>query len=292
MTSDSPSSELSQWQCLLKNLGAWEGSFTRLSPAGMEVGNVPTVVTLEGLNQNQTIRQTLEFGESTTGDPPTTKVLEYSSLNRGTLFFATGAFSQGSLQFSPFGEFGAELGFIAGDSRSNPFGNRRMRLVELFHGAGGESRLSSLTLIRETLRGSTATERPPLTAEQLVGTWHGRAATLYPDWRSPETYATTLSVNLDGTQLQQHLTAPGISLSTTGTLTPTAIHFTQGSTPLQLLLLPDGASANTPLVIPKGKPFFLEAGWLLSPTRRQRMIRRYDAQGGWESLTLVEEERE
>lgn len=292
MTSTSPSPELSQWQCLLKNLGAWEGSFTRLSPAGVEVSNVPTVVTLEGLNQNQTIRQTLEFGESTTGDPPTTKVLEYSSLNRSTLFFATGAFSQGSLQFSPFGEFGAELGFIAGDSPSAPFGNRRMRLVELFHGAEGESRLSSLTLIRETLRGSDAAERPPLTAEQLVGTWHGRAVTLHPDWRSPETYTTKLSVSLTGTQLQQHLTAPGISLSTTGTVTQTAIHFTQGSTPLQLLLLPDGASANTPLVIPKGKPFFLEAGWLLSPTRRQRMIRRYDAQGGWESLTLVEEERE
>ncbi|MFQ3618298.1 MAG: DUF3598 family protein [Cyanobacteriota bacterium] len=299
MSHPSPSPELSQWQCLLKNLGVWEGSFTRLSPAGVEVSNVPTVVTLEGLNQNQTIRQTLEFGTSTTGDPPTTKVLEYSSLNRSTLFFETGAFSQGSLQFSPFGEFGAELGFIAGDSRSIrasgaahfPFGNRRMRLVELFHGADGESRLSSLTLIRETLRGSAAAERPPLTAEQLVGTWHGRAVTLYPDWRSPETYSTTLSISLDGTQLQQHLSAPGLSLSTTGTVTPTAIHFTQGSTPLQLLLLPDGASANTPLVIPKGKPFFLEAGWLISPTRRQRMIRRYDAQGGWESLTLVEEEK-
>ncbi|QKD82164.1 DUF3598 family protein [Thermoleptolyngbya sichuanensis A183] len=283
MTHPSPSPELSQWQCLLKNLGAWEGSFTRLSPAGAEVSSVPTVVTLEGLNQNETIRQTLEFGQSTTGDPPTTKVLEYSSLNRSTLFFETGAFSQGSLQFSPFGDFGAEFGLIAG--------NRRMRLVELFHGENGESRLSSLTLIRETLRGSAAAERPPLTAEQLVGTWQGRAVTLYPDWRSPETYSTTLSVSLDGTQLQQHLTAPGLSLSTTGSVTPTAIHFTQGSTPLQLLLLPDGASANTPLLVPKGKPFFLEAGWLISPTQRQRMIRRYDAQGGWESLTLVEEEK-
>jgi len=279
----SQSPELSQWQCLLKNLGVWEGSFTRLSPTGVEVSNVPTVVTLEGLNQNQTIRQTLEFGESTAGDPPTTKVLEYSSLNRSTLFFETGAFSQGSLQFSPFGEFGAELGFIAGD--------RRMRLVELFYGENGESRLSSLTLIRETRRSSPATEHPPLTAEQLVGTWQGQAVTIYPDWRSPETYPTTLSIGLDGTQLQQHLSAPGLSLSTTGTVTPTAIHFTQGSTPLQLLLLPDGASANTPLVIPKGKPFFLEAGWLISPTLRQRMIRRYDAQGGWEGLTLVEEEK-
>lgn len=291
MPYSSQSPELSQWQCLLKNLGTWEGSFTRLSPAGVEVSSVPTVVTLEGLNQNQSIRQTLEFGKSTTGDPPTTKVLEYSSLNRSTLFFETGAFSQGSLQFSPFGEFGAELGFIAGDSRSDPFGNRRMRLVELFHGENGESRLSSLTLIRETRRGSSTAKRPPLSAEQLVGTWHGRAVTLYPDWRSPETYATTLSVSLEGTQLQQHLSTPGLSLSTTGTVTPTAIHFTQGSTPLQLLLLPDGASANTPLVIPKGQPFFLEAGWLISPTLRQRMIRRYDAQGGWESLTLVEEEK-
>ncbi|MDJ0549650.1 MAG: DUF3598 family protein, partial [Microcystis sp. M49637_WE12] len=25
---------LSQWECLLKNLGQWQGSFTRLSPQG------------------------------------------------------------------------------------------------------------------------------------------------------------------------------------------------------------------------------------------------------------------
>jgi hypothetical protein len=35
--------------------------------------------------------------------------------------------------------------------------------------------------------------------------------------------------------------------------------------------------------------FFLEVGWLITPTQRQRLIRRYNAQGGWESLTLVTE---
>ncbi|GAB4133217.1 MAG: DUF3598 family protein [Cyanobacteria bacterium J069] len=283
MSSSSYPPQRSQWDCLLQNLGAWEGSFTRLSSDGTERNNTPTVVTLEGLNENQTIRQTLEFGASSTGDPPTTKVLEYSSLNRSTLFFETGAFSQGSLQFSPFGEFGAELGLIAGACR--------MRLVELFQGADGESRLSSLTLIRETLRGTPAPARSPLTATQLVGEWQGEAVTLYPDWRSPETYPTTLCIRLEGNLLHQHLSAPGLSLATTGTVTSNAIQFSQGGVPLQLLLLPDGASANTPLVIPKGRPFFLEAGWLIEPTLRQRMIRRYDAQGGWESLTLITEKR-
>jgi hypothetical protein len=49
----------SQWECLLQNLGEWQGSFTRLSPQGDIQEDTPTVVSLEGLDNSQTIRQTI-----------------------------------------------------------------------------------------------------------------------------------------------------------------------------------------------------------------------------------------
>jgi hypothetical protein len=269
----------SQWDNLLCNLGDWRGSFTQLSPQGNIKEDIPTQVTLDGLNQNQTVRQVVRhFSE--TGEVSREKVLEYSSLNRSTLFFEDGAFSQGSMQFGPFAEFGAELGFIQG--------NRRLRLVQLFD---TNSNLSSLTLIREHRAGTEAAERPTLTVEQLVGEWRGEATTLYSDWRSPDYYTTHLIVQREGDRLHQKLTAPNLELDSSAQIQPNLLLFDQGSYPIQMLLLPDGASSNTPLTIPKGKPFFLEAGWLIQPSLRQRLIRSYDDRGGWVSLTLVTEHK-
>jgi hypothetical protein len=123
----------SQWECLLQNLGEWQGSFTRVSPQGEILEDTPSIVCLEGLNDNQTIRQTIRLGTDE-------KILEYSSLGRGVLFFQNGAFSQGSIQLAPFSEFGAELGLI--DE------NIRLRLVQLFDKNG---QLNQFTLIREYL---------------------------------------------------------------------------------------------------------------------------------------------
>lgn len=269
----------SQWTNLLQNLGAWQGSFTRLSPQGEIQEDIPTLVTLEGMNNNQSIRQTIQHF-STTGEVVQEKVLEYSSLNRGVLFFENGAFSQGSIQFGPFSEFGAELGFIDG--------NRRLRLVQLFD---TDSNLSRLTLIREHRLDSQAPERPPLTVEMLLGEWQGEAVTLYPDWRNPESYPTTLSIRLEGDRLSQHLKTSQFELTSTANINGSTLLFDQGSHSVQVLLLADGASATTPLTIPKNKPFFLEAGWLIADNRRQRLIRSYDAKGGWSSLTLVTERK-
>ncbi|MBD2465625.1 DUF3598 family protein [Oscillatoria sp. FACHB-1407] len=270
----------SQWDNLLRNLGAWEGSFTRLSPQGQVIENIPTIVTLAGIDNNQTVRQTLQYYSPITQELTQEKVLEYSSLGRGVLVFEDGAFSQGSLQFSPVAEFGAELGFIWKD--------RRMRLVELFD--SGE--LSSLTLIREQLQGSSTAERPPLTVQQLVGTWQGEAVTLHPDWRPPDRFLTTLAISQEGDYLHQQLTTPHFQLSSSARISDSRLLFDQGIYPSQVVLLPDGASANTPLSIPRGRPFLLEAGWMMSDRRRQRMIRSYDAKGAWSSLTLVTEQKE
>jgi hypothetical protein len=269
----------SQWQNLLKNLGAWQGSFTRLSAQGELHEDVATVVTLEGINQNQTVRQTLQYFD----DRQTLtqeKVLEYSSLGRGVLFFEDGAFSQGSMQAAPFSDFGAEFGFICGD--------RRLRLVELFDKTNA---LANFTLIREQRLGHPHPLQSPLTVSQLLGTWRGEATTLYPDWRTPDTYSTTLTLDQEGDRLHQRLTTAQLDLMSTAQIQGSTLRFDQGRFPIQVLLLPAGASASAPLTLPKGTPFFLEAGWLIEETLRQRMIRSYDAQGGWTSLTLVTERK-
>lgn len=273
----------SQWDCLLQNLGEWQGSFTRFSPQGELLSDTPTVVSFEGLNENKTMRQIVR--RLPPGQAVEEQVLEYSSLGRNILFFDHGAFSQGSMQWGPFSEFGAELGLIEG--------NRRLRLVQLYN---KESQLFQLTLIREKLAGTNPPERPPLTVEQLLGEWQGEATTLYPDWRSPDTYATKLTIQRqDHDRLVQELTyssgASPHTITSTARIDGSILHFDQGTLPLQLLLLPDGASSNCPLVVKSGQSFVLEMGWLVQPNQRQRLIRRYSDRGTWVSLTLVREER-
>lgn len=284
----------SQWQCLLQNLGEWRGSFARFSPTGERQEETPTIVSLEGLDNNQTIRQTIRRYASTvntgfdtsllTSQPIDEKVLVYSSLGRGVLFFDTGAFSQGSIQFGPFSDFGAELALIAG--------NCRLRLVQLFD---RDSALHQLTLIREQRAGSPAPERSPLTLDDLLGEWQGEAITLYPDWRSPTTYSTRLKLSRTGEkEVEQQLSfgeGTGTTLRSTAIVNGPRLQFEQSSLPIQVLLLPDGASATSPVCIQTSQPFFLEVGWLVDRNQRQRMIRRYDAKGEWISLTLVTEQR-
>ncbi|GAB4174111.1 MAG: DUF3598 family protein [Coleofasciculaceae cyanobacterium] len=272
---------LSQWECLLQNLGEWQGSFTRFSPQGEQLEDTPTVVSLEGLNNNQTIRQKVCYLRP--GQAADEQVFEYSSLSRSILLLENGAFSQGSMQWGPFSEFGAELGLIDG--------NRRLRLVQLFN---KESQLSQLTLIREKLAGTDAPERPPLMLEQLLGEWLGEAVTLYPTWLSPDRYPTRLQLHREGSdRIVQQLTfgtaGSSRSIRSSARVNGSILQFERSSLPTQVLLLPDGASSNCPLHIKSGSPFVLEVGWLLQPNLRQRLIRSYSQTGEWLSLTLVTE---
>lgn len=269
----------SQWDCLLENLGSWEGSFTRLSPQGELLEDVPSIVSFALLEDNQTMRQIVR--REPVNQPVDEKVLEYRSLGRAILLFDNGAFSQGSIQFAPFAEFGAELGLIHGD--------RRLRLVQLFN---SQSQLNSLTLIREKLAGSNHHERPPLTVEDLVGEWQGEAITLYPDWRSPTSYATALKVWRDGDRLHQELSfGAGQKISSSAQIEESRLVFDRSPLPIQVLLLPDGASSNCPLELKTRQPFVLEMGWLIEPNLRQRMVRSYNDKGEWVSLTLVTEHK-
>ncbi len=267
----------SQWECLLENLGSWEGSFTRLSPVGEVLEDVPSIVSFTGLNDNQTMRQIVCLKPA--NQPESEKVLEYSSLGRHILMFENGAFSLGTIQFAPFSEFGAELGLIHGD--------RRLRLVQLFDQKG---KLTGLTLIREKLAGSETPERPALQVEDLVGTWQGEATTIYPDWRSPDAYTTSLNIRQQGDRLDQELTfGTGQPIASSARIERSSLKFDRSG--VQILLLPDGASSNCPLEIQPRQPFVLEVGWLLQSDLRQRLIRSYSDKGEWVSLTLVTERK-
>ncbi len=273
----------SQWQRLLKNVGIWQGSFTQLVPQGQNLQilkDVPTEVALIPQDNGSAMRQ--EIRRFPPRESAQTQVLEYRALSRSTLFFENGAFSQGSTQWGPFSEFGAELGLIDGD--------RRLRLVQLYKA----SEFKQFTLIREQLKGSSAPERPPLAVEDLIGTWQGIATTQYADLQPEQSQATQLKVEkISDLSIRQTLTIPGIpAITSVGDIKGQTIFFKEGAQPVQVTLLPDGASATLPQRIASRQPFFLESGWLLNTHTRQRLIRRYDATGAWVSLTLVIEQKQ
>lgn len=270
----------SQWERLLKNQGTWVGSFTQISPTGEIIQDTPTEVVLQPFDQDNAMRQ--EIRRQPPGQPVDETILEYRSLGRGVLFGETGAFSQGSMQWSPVSEFGAELGLI--------HGSERLRLALVYQ---RQPSLGRLTLIREHRAGTTPTPRPTFSIEPLIGTWEGQATTVFPDFQPEQRMETRLVIqSLGADQVEQTLTfgsAPPIRSQ--GRRVDSAWRFEAGSSPVTVLPLPSGASATFPSQIQPGQPLFLEVGWLVNPSLRQRLIRTYNGQGTWVSLTLVEEQR-
>jgi hypothetical protein len=270
----------SNWENFLKNLGEWVGSFTQVSTDGKLLTSTPSILKLEGLEDNQLVRfRVRRFASDISEQPTVDTIQEYRSLGRQAVFFDTGAFSKGSIQVAPFSEFGAEYGFVSGD--------RRSRLVQLF---GKQGSFDSLTLIREIRSDTEATLRPDLTVAQLVGKWTGTAHTVYAEWKAPETIAVSLEIKETNGCLEQQLAFGSRSISSTARIDGNQLHFEEG-TPRRILLLPDGMSSNTPLQVSHRQPFFVEAGWLLAENERQRLIRSYNEKGEWISSTHVIEHR-
>lgn len=280
---------VSQWENFLQNLGEWHGSFTQISPRGEVVQDTPSIITLESLNDRKTVRLKLRRfypNPSGVGEPEVRELVrEYQNLGRDILFFENGAFCQGTIQIAPFAECGAEFGFI--------YNYRRLRFVQLYDTKGD---LSTLTLIREHQPDKNVPERPPLTVDALLGEWHGEAVTMYPDWRGPDCYATKLQLDLEsGDRLVQKISfgsnAEAKTIASTGIIEGSVINFKEGTTPMQVVLLPDGGSCTLPVQVELRKPVFFEAGWLVEPDLRLRMIRSYNEKGEWVSLTLVTERK-
>jgi len=271
------------WDNFLKNLGEWRGAFTRVSLEGEILDSTPSILTLEGLEENQLVRFRLRrFAQgSYDSEPSQDYIQDYRSVGNQIIFFDTGAFSKGPFQFAPFSQFGAEYGFVAGD--------RRLRFVQLYDQDG---KLSSLTLIREFRAASNAQERPNLTVEQLLGIWEGKAQTVYPDWTPSETFSTHLEIQkIDSDRLQQKLSFGEQTITSTAGIDGNKLIFEEGATPRQILLLPDGTSTNAPLKLELRTSFFVEVGWLVEPDERQRLIRSYNEKGQWVHSTFVKERK-
>jgi hypothetical protein len=265
-----------KWEYLLKNLGTWSGSFTELSPVGEILKDTPSVVSLEGLNENKTIRQVVRR------QGHDELVLEYSSLSRSVLFFENGAFSQGTIQLAPFSESGAEFGLI--------HQNHRLRLVQMFNKNGD---LNGFTLIREFLAETEPSKRPTLTVNDLLGRWEGEAVTLYPDIRPKNVCSTKMVLEIDDSgRLVHHTSFDGHMMTSSASINNSVISFDQNpQKQYQVLLLPNGASAVCPAKLQLRQLVYLELGWLIQPNLRQRIIRSYSDKGEWNSLTLVTEHK-
>ncbi len=274
----------SQWNYFLKNLGEWHGSFTRFSPQGEQVADTPTIVTLEGLNDNQNVHQVVRYLPP--NEPSRDVVVDYDSLNRSILFFSNGAFSQGSMQWAPYSTFGGEFGLIDNDFGD---GSRRLRMVELYNSS---AKLERVVLIREKLPHSNVPERPTLTIDSLLGEWEGKATTMYADLSKETTFSSHLEIKRrDDNQIEQTLTFGDRKISSVARIEGARLLFENSNLPTQVLLLPDGASCNCPLSVKLGHNFVLEMGWLLQPKIRQRIIRSYNEKGNWVSCTLVTEKK-
>ena len=274
---------LAQWDCFLKNLGEWHGSFTRFSPQGEQTSDTPTLVTLEGLNDNRNVHQVVRY--SPPDEPSRDVVVDYEDLNRSIIFFENGAFSHGSMQWGPYSTFGGEFGLI-----DNEFGDgtRRLRMVELYN---TDSKLERVVLIREKLPDSNVPERPVLTVDSLLGEWQGEATTLYADLRNPSKFSSKLQIGqIDSDRIEQSLSFGERTISSTAKIAGSRLLF-ESDFPTQVMLLPDGASCNCPLEVKLGHNFVLEMGWLLQPNIRQRIIRSYNEKGNWVSCTLVTERK-
>ncbi|MEG3833028.1 MULTISPECIES: DUF3598 family protein [unclassified Microcoleus] len=278
---------VAQWENFLQNLGEWHGSFTQLSTRGEVLQDTPSIISLEGFNDNKNVRLKLRRfspNPSGVGEPEVNELVrEYQGLGRDILFFENGAFCQGTIQLAPYSECGAEFGFI--------YNYRRLRFVQLYNTDGY---LSTLTLIREKQLDKNVPERPPLTVEALLGEWQGEAVTMYPDSRSPDSYSTNLQLHLEsGDRLIQKITfgSNGTVISSSASIDGSVLNFNEGASSVQVVLLPDGGSCTLPVKIESRKPIFFEAGWLVETDLRFRMIRSYDERGEWVSLTLVTERK-
>ena len=273
----------SQWENFLKNRGEWRGTFTDVDPCGSLLSTTSSILTLESTADETSVLFRLRRyrpGQED-GEPLQDHRQEIRNLGRQVVFFETGCFSKGSLQVAPFTRFGAEVGFVTPE--------RRLRMVQLFSEAGN---FEGLVLIREFRSGSGAAERPVLTWEDLMGGWHGEAATITADWPEPERQPSHSRIERmdDGTvRMTSRIGAEERTVE--GTPAGSMLEH-GGPRPGRFHLLPDGASSHVPLQVDHRQPFCLEVGWLVSPHERQRLIRRYDDRGAWVSSSHVVERRQ
>ncbi|WP_415399920.1 DUF3598 family protein [Synechococcus sp. W4D4] len=269
----------SQWANFLLNLGEWRGSFCGFAPDGSIADTTPSILSLEAGDSERLVHFRLRrYGpDGLDGEPIHEMAQDYRNLGKQVVFFANGTFCKGSMQVSPCAEFGGEFGFVDQD--------RRHRMVQL-HGTDGT--FSKLVLIREFRNGGAGEEQPPASLDRLSGQWSGEASTINAEWLEPTIEQASFQICRDGEQGFSWLTQIGNQVSERrGVLESTRFGRTFGAQEQCLQLLPDGGFNLRPVRVNHRAAFQMEAGWMPSPGRMQRLIRRYDASGAWVSATQI-----
>lgn len=238
----------SQWDNFLQNLGTWRGSFSSLSADGQVLSSTPSILSLEKGNEERLVHFRLRrFADQTCEGEPIHD-LQQDYRSLGR-----------QVVFFETGTFcKGSLQVAPGSAFGAEFGfihaDRRHRLVQLHRNDGS---FDKLVLIREFRSGTEAEDYPPLESSQLQDSWSGTAATISADWPEPDFEPCCFSLNLSADSAQQ------------------------------LTWMPDGGYHLTPREINHRHAFEVEAGWLTGPNRLERLIRRYDAKGAWQSATQI-----
>jgi hypothetical protein len=242
----------SQWQNFLGNLGEWRGSFTGIAADGTLRDSNPSVLTLAGEEDGRLVRFGLRRWPGGTPMAAGGGPAEGAGEPSRTIEQEYRSLGK-QVVFFPAGTFcKGSLQVAPNTAFGGEFGfihaDRRHRLVLLYDPSGG---FEQLVLIREFRAGSGAAECPPAGADQLLGRWSGQQSTISADWPEPDSAYCDLELGpaeLEGLRLQ-----------------------------------PDGGFCRLPERVSHREAFELEGGWLPTPDRMERLIRRYDACGAWVS---------
>jgi len=272
----------SQWECVLENLGEWVGSFTTITAQGEPVDDIPSIIKLEGVRDNQAIHLVLTRFYPLPNSPeryPKEVVWDFSTPpGIGVIYFETGSFSSGALAVTAGVKTIAEFSLRAED--------RRFRMIQTFD---PNQQLDRVTFVREHRQGATTPERPQLVIADLLGTWSGISTTWETSSESPIVTNTvsTLTASDAG-----YLLVEADGSTSLKVINPRSLQFAAAADrqSYQMLLLPDGGYTTTPTQIQLGCPFYLEIGWIHQLGKRQRLVRRYDSTGKWCSTTFMSEE--
>ncbi len=285
-----------QWECIRENIGTWQGSFTQFSPEGVQIKDTPSILTLEETELEQKMKLTLERTPPDGSTDITRREFSAPGPAPYVYFFENGAFSQGSAQWSAFGQFGAEMSLKAGD--------RRLRFVIMYDGTSREaSQLKYVTLIRERQKGGTQFTEPNTTIEQLQGDWKGTSsvlhATMEPMTEGRSKWSLDSSVLECVDTFEQRIESVHLSVDDAMT-TQNRFFDLKEDLIYRLMMLPNGAYCLLPFVIEKNIYFRIEVGWMSadggrshSPSvGRSRLVRYYDNRGIWTDSAFIEDSYE
>ena len=272
-----------QWPCIQQNLGEWRGAFVQFSATAERQTVTPSRLTLTEDRPTEHMTLVLERTPPGQATQTTVRELAYPGAAPYICFFPTGAFSQGAQQRRPWSSFGAEFCLLSGQ--------RRLRLVQLYTGdAAGRHRLDYVTLIHEERSPAAAPVIPEerLGVESLVGTWQGHGLLLPATMEAPQVVPSCCQIRLQNGRLEQR--QPDRGAVSRYVSSADGYRWQAESHSQQLWLLPQATCTAYPQ-LEKEETVCLELCWYLSSSQRQRLVRTYGKDGGWQTVALFTESR-